>query len=179
MLIYLYSYKCSYITPFFHKHLQECLWKNSDYFIVCLMTGHKIRVLEQLAPTLKFIFLAQILVDCFLSKFAGILSDGNDVCSIIAPFFLLASLFSAHINRFHYIPMLTNHNEAWRYANLNGSNKARVDSSDMSQSFSPADPPTITESKSNVSATGRPVSLKCAASAVPTPDFEWYRDDTR
>ncbi|XP_039183157.1 limbic system-associated membrane protein isoform X2 [Crotalus tigris] len=40
-------------------------------------------------------------------------------------------------------------------------------------------PPTITESKSNVSATGRPVSLKCAASAVPTPDFEWYRDDTR
>ncbi|KAJ6662261.1 hypothetical protein lerEdw1_012424, partial [Lerista edwardsae] len=39
--------------------------------------------------------------------------------------------------------------------------------------------PTITESKSNESATGRQVSLRCAASAVPTPDFEWFRDDTR
>ncbi|KAL8190872.1 UNVERIFIED_CONTAM: hypothetical protein K2H54_063555 [Gekko kuhli] len=49
----------------------------------------------------------------------------------------------------------------------------------MSKCFSHADPPTITESKSNESATGRQASLKCAASAVPTPDFEWYRDDTR
>ncbi|EMP33670.1 Limbic system-associated membrane protein [Chelonia mydas] len=40
-------------------------------------------------------------------------------------------------------------------------------------------PPTITESKSNEAATGRQALLKCEASAVPTPDFEWYRDDTR
>lgn len=45
--------------------------------------------------------------------------------------------------------------------------------------FSSTDAPTITESKSNESATGRQVSLRCAASAVPTPDFEWFRDDTR
>lgn len=41
------------------------------------------------------------------------------------------------------------------------------------------DPPTITESKSNEATTGRKASLKCEASAVPAPDFEWYRDDTR
>lgn len=41
------------------------------------------------------------------------------------------------------------------------------------------DPPTITESKSNEATTGRQASLKCEASAVPAPDFEWYRDDTR
>ncbi|XP_038008042.1 limbic system-associated membrane protein isoform X2 [Motacilla alba alba] len=40
-------------------------------------------------------------------------------------------------------------------------------------------PPTITESKSNEAATGRQALLRCEASAVPTPDFEWYRDDTR
>ncbi|XP_031518890.1 limbic system-associated membrane protein isoform X2 [Papio anubis] len=40
-------------------------------------------------------------------------------------------------------------------------------------------PPTITESKSNEATTGRQASLKCEASAVPAPDFEWYRDDTR
>lgn len=40
-------------------------------------------------------------------------------------------------------------------------------------------PPTITESKSNEATTGRKASLKCEASAVPAPDFEWYRDDTR
>nr|XP_014433230.1 limbic system-associated membrane protein isoform X3 [Pelodiscus sinensis] len=40
-------------------------------------------------------------------------------------------------------------------------------------------PPTITESKSNEAATGRQALLKCEASAMPTPDFEWYRDDTR
>lgn len=43
----------------------------------------------------------------------------------------------------------------------------------------PTDPPTITESKSNEAPTGRQASLKCEASAVPAPDFEWYRDDTR
>lgn len=43
----------------------------------------------------------------------------------------------------------------------------------------PIDPPTITESKSNEATTGRKASLKCEASAVPAPDFEWYRDDTR
>ena len=43
----------------------------------------------------------------------------------------------------------------------------------------PTDPPTITESKSNEATTGRQASLKCEASAVPAPDFEWYRDDTR
>ncbi|XP_038610157.1 limbic system-associated membrane protein isoform X2 [Tachyglossus aculeatus] len=40
-------------------------------------------------------------------------------------------------------------------------------------------PPTITESKSNEASTGRPASLTCEAAAVPAPDFEWYRDDTR
>lgn len=45
--------------------------------------------------------------------------------------------------------------------------------------FLSADPPTITESKSNEAATGRQALLRCEASAVPTPDFEWYRDDTR
>uniref|UniRef100_A0A8C3TZC3 Limbic system associated membrane protein n=1 Tax=Catharus ustulatus TaxID=91951 RepID=A0A8C3TZC3_CATUS len=40
-------------------------------------------------------------------------------------------------------------------------------------------PPTITESKSNEAATGRQALLRCEASAVPMPDFEWYRDDTR
>ncbi|VTJ77120.1 Hypothetical predicted protein [Marmota monax] len=45
--------------------------------------------------------------------------------------------------------------------------------------LTPTDPPTITESKSNEATTGRQASLKCEASAVPAPDFEWYRDDTR
>lgn len=50
---------------------------------------------------------------------------------------------------------------------------------EVTMCFVPADPPTITESKSNEAATGRQALLRCEASAVPTPDFEWYRDDTR
>ncbi|ETE69326.1 hypothetical protein L345_04870, partial [Ophiophagus hannah] len=60
-----------------------------------------------------------------------------------------------------------------------GEGGALYDHCDLNCPMGKTNPPTITESKSNVSATGRPVSLKCAASAVPTPDFEWYRDDTR
>ncbi|KAM4796475.1 limbic system-associated membrane protein isoform 2-T2 [Rhinophrynus dorsalis] len=40
-------------------------------------------------------------------------------------------------------------------------------------------PPIITESKSNEATTGKQAFLRCEASAVPTPDFEWYKDDTR
>ncbi|KAM4699122.1 limbic system-associated membrane protein isoform 2-T2 [Discoglossus pictus] len=40
-------------------------------------------------------------------------------------------------------------------------------------------PPTITESKSNEATTGKQAALHCGASAVPTADFEWYKDDTR
>lgn len=35
---------------FIYNPLQECLWKNEDFFIVCLRTGHEIRVLEQIGP---------------------------------------------------------------------------------------------------------------------------------
>ncbi|XP_031751473.1 limbic system-associated membrane protein isoform X12 [Xenopus tropicalis] len=40
-------------------------------------------------------------------------------------------------------------------------------------------PPIITESKSNEATTGKQAILRCEASAVPAPDFEWYKDDTR
>ncbi|XP_075449764.1 limbic system-associated membrane protein isoform X6 [Ascaphus truei] len=40
-------------------------------------------------------------------------------------------------------------------------------------------PPIITESKSNEATTGKQAYLRCEASAVPSPDFEWYKDDTR
>ncbi|XP_069058757.1 limbic system-associated membrane protein isoform X3 [Pleurodeles waltl] len=40
-------------------------------------------------------------------------------------------------------------------------------------------PPTITESKNYEGFMGKPAFLRCEASAVPTPEFAWYRDDTR
>ncbi|XP_041436935.1 limbic system associated membrane protein L homeolog isoform X1 [Xenopus laevis] len=40
-------------------------------------------------------------------------------------------------------------------------------------------PPIITESNSNEATTGKQAILRCEASAVPAPDFEWYKDDTR
>nr|XP_033797103.1 limbic system-associated membrane protein isoform X3 [Geotrypetes seraphini] len=40
-------------------------------------------------------------------------------------------------------------------------------------------PPTITNAKNNEAATGKPATLRCEASAMPLPDFEWYRDDSR
>ncbi|XP_064413251.1 limbic system-associated membrane protein isoform X2 [Latimeria chalumnae] len=40
-------------------------------------------------------------------------------------------------------------------------------------------PPTITEWRGTETAVGRPGSLRCEALGVPTPEFEWYRDDER
>ncbi|XP_041439436.1 limbic system-associated membrane protein isoform X6 [Xenopus laevis] len=40
-------------------------------------------------------------------------------------------------------------------------------------------PPIITVSNSNEATTGKQAILRCEASAVPTPDFEWYKDDAR
>ncbi|XP_029433790.1 limbic system-associated membrane protein isoform X2 [Rhinatrema bivittatum] len=40
-------------------------------------------------------------------------------------------------------------------------------------------PPTITGAKNHKAATGKQATLQCEASAIPLPDFEWYRDDSR
>ncbi|XP_069492012.1 limbic system-associated membrane protein isoform X2 [Ambystoma mexicanum] len=40
-------------------------------------------------------------------------------------------------------------------------------------------PPTITDSKSVEGIVGKTAFLRCEASAVPRPDFVWYRDDSR
>ncbi|MEE6467733.1 hypothetical protein FKM82_008038 [Ascaphus truei] len=52
-------------------------------------------------------------------------------------------------------------------------------SGEVSRGRTRLDPPIITESKSNEATTGKQAYLRCEASAVPSPDFEWYKDDTR
>lgn len=42
-----------------------------------------------------------------------------------------------------------------------------------------ADPPSIRKTQSSEPPVGRLGTLQCEAAAVPTPEFEWYRDDKR
>lgn len=42
-----------------------------------------------------------------------------------------------------------------------------------------ADPPTIKKTQSSETQVGRMGTLQCDATAVPTPEFEWYRDEKR
>lgn len=42
-----------------------------------------------------------------------------------------------------------------------------------------ADPPTIKKTQSSETPVGRMGMLQCDATAVPTPEFEWYRDEKR
>lgn len=42
-----------------------------------------------------------------------------------------------------------------------------------------ADPPTIKKTQSSETPVGRNGTLRCEVTAVPTPEFEWYRDDKR
>lgn len=43
----------------------------------------------------------------------------------------------------------------------------------------PIDPPFIKVAKSSEPQVGRPGTLECDATAVPKPEFDWYRDDKR
>lgn len=45
--------------------------------------------------------------------------------------------------------------------------------------FSPADPPYISDAKSTGVPVGQKGILLCEASAVPSADFQWYKDDKR
>lgn len=45
--------------------------------------------------------------------------------------------------------------------------------------MTPADPPTIKKTQSSETPVGRMGTLQCDATAVPTPEFEWYRDEKR
>lgn len=49
----------------------------------------------------------------------------------------------------------------------------------MSTLCDSADPPTIKKTQSSETQVGRMGTLQCDATAVPTPEFEWYRDDKR
>lgn len=42
-----------------------------------------------------------------------------------------------------------------------------------------ADPPTIRKTQSSETPVGRMGMLQCEVTAVPTPEFEWYRDEKR
>lgn len=42
-----------------------------------------------------------------------------------------------------------------------------------------ADPPTIKKTHSSETQVGRMGTLQCEATAIPTPEFEWYRDEKR
>lgn len=42
-----------------------------------------------------------------------------------------------------------------------------------------ADPPTIKKTQNSETAVGRMATLQCDATAVPKPEFEWYRDEKR
>ena len=44
---------------------------------------------------------------------------------------------------------------------------------------SSTDPPAIKTAKSSETQVGRMGVLQCDAAAVPTPEFEWYRDEKR
>lgn len=41
------------------------------------------------------------------------------------------------------------------------------------------DPPTIKKTQSSETPVGRMGTLHCEAVAIPTPEFEWYRDEKR
>lgn len=42
-----------------------------------------------------------------------------------------------------------------------------------------ADPPTIKKTQNSETQVGRMGTLQCEATAVPKPEFEWYRDEKR
>lgn len=42
-----------------------------------------------------------------------------------------------------------------------------------------ADPPTIKKTQSSETKLGQMGALQCDATAVPAPEFEWYRDEKR
>lgn len=42
-----------------------------------------------------------------------------------------------------------------------------------------ADPPTIKKTQNSETQVGRMGTLQCEATAMPTPEFEWYRDEKR
>lgn len=45
--------------------------------------------------------------------------------------------------------------------------------------FCSADPPTIKKTQNSETPVGRMGTLQCEATAVPKPEFEWYRDEKR